>query len=101
MLKAPRCRPRCRLRASRREACGLAPQHEGGLQAKLAPPLPERAQAQRVEADEAFGVALVVGGAFLEGHEILVVERIFALAADDRHIALVELEPHPAGDEFL
>jgi len=37
--------------------------------------LPERAQAQRVEADKTFGVALVVGGlALFECHQILVVE---------------------------
>ena len=48
-------------------------------------PLGERAQAQRVELDEARRVVLVVGdGAFLEGDEVLVVERIRAVAADRR-----------------
>src|ERR1700733_6669397 len=72
------------------------------LQFQLPLPLPERPQPQRVEADEAFGVALVVGDlAVLEGDEVLIVERIFALAADHAGIALVELQPHAAGDKFL
>src|SRR5262245_55807697 len=46
-------------------------------------PLRERAQPQRVQADEARGVAVVVGDlAFFERDKILVVKRIRALAAD-------------------
>jgi hypothetical protein len=38
---------------------------------------------QRVELDEAGGVAVIVGdGAFLEGDEVLIVERMGAVAAD-------------------
>jgi hypothetical protein len=48
---------------------------EGSSQLQLFPSLSQRAQAQRVEADEAGGVAVVVGDfAFLEGDEVLVVE---------------------------
>src|SRR5260370_1449780 len=58
---------------------------------RLAIALGERPQPQRVELDEAAGVVVVVGdGAFLEGDEVLVVERIGAVAADQDHIALVE-----------
>src|SRR6516162_2580569 len=72
------------------------------LMLEFALPLPERPQPQRVEPDEAFGVHLVVGDlAVLECHQIPVVQRIFAVAADHADIALVELEPHPAGDELL
>src|SRR5208337_1099930 len=64
--------------------------------------LPQRTQPQRVEADKARRVALVVSDrTLLERHQVLIVERIFALAPDDADIALVELEPHAAGDEFL
>jgi hypothetical protein len=46
--------------------------HDRGytLQSQLPFSLRQRAQAQRVEADEALGVALVVGRAFLEGDEV-------------------------------
>src|SRR5262245_52480589 len=64
--------------------------------------LSERAQPQRIEADEAGGVALIVScRAFFEGHQVLIVERIFALAPDHTDIALVELELYAAADEFL
>src|SRR6185437_8047358 len=62
----------------------------------------ERAQAQRVELDEAGRILLVVGAlVVLEGDEILGVERIGRGAADHHRIALVELEPDRAGDELL
>src|SRR5215510_11393310 len=52
--------------------------------------LRERAQPQRVEADEADRVAVIVGDlAFFECHEVLVVERIGALAPDHAGVALV------------
>src|SRR3990167_4235808 len=61
--------------------------------------LGQHAQAQGVELDEAAGVAVVVGDlALLEGDQVLVVEAVGAFAADDGDIALVELDPHPAGD---
>src|SRR4051812_18193802 len=60
------------------------------LQSELLLALAERAQPQRVELDEARGVAVVVGdGAFLESDQILIVQRIFALAADHDDVALV------------
>src|SRR5207302_1031197 len=60
-----------------------------------APALSQRAQPQRVEPDEAGRVAVVVGdGAFLEGDEVLVVERIRTLAPDHADIAFVELQAH-------
>ncbi len=49
------------------------------IKAPLLPPLPQRAQAQGIEADEALGIAVIVGDrAFLEGDEVLIVERILA-----------------------
>src|SRR5882762_8418114 len=51
------------------------------LQPQLLLALAERAQPQGVELDEARGVAMIVGhGTFLEGDEVLIVQRIFALA---------------------
>src|SRR6266566_937783 len=65
-----------------------APRTKGSLELQLLPPLPQCAQPQRVEADEARRVAVVVGdGAFLERHQVLVIERIRALAADHRDVA--------------
>ena len=87
-----RRRPRVRVEGSAGSA----------LQPQFPFPLRQGAQPQRVELDEARGVAVVVGdGALLEGDEVLVVERIGALAADDVDAALVELQPHLAGDQFL
>jgi hypothetical protein len=41
---------------------------------------------------------MVIGdGAFFEGHEVLIVERVRALAADDVDAALEELQPNRAG----
>src|SRR3954465_12212766 len=69
---------------------------------ELAFPLPQGAQAQRIELDKALRIAMVVSDRpFLEGHEFLVVERIFALATDHRDRSLVEFQRHAAGDEFL
>src|SRR4029078_13048124 len=62
----------------------------------------EGAQAQRVELDEAGGVLLVVGAfVVLEGDKRRRIERLSALAPDDRDIALVELQPHLALDVLL
>src|SRR5262249_33157213 len=72
------------------------------LQLQFLPSLTERAQAQRVEPDEAGGVAMVIGdGAFLERHEILVVERVLRRAADNGDAALVKAELDRAGNELL
>src|SRR5215471_3177539 len=69
---------------------------------QLAPALRQRAQAQRIEADESLRIVLVVGTrAVLERHEPLVVERIGAVAADHGGLALVELEAYPSGGELL
>src|SRR5262249_58629616 len=77
------CRTRSRTRSrclSDREHCGRrdAPASRGVRQSaatlllQLFPPLAERAQAQRVQSDEACGVAMGVGDlAFLEGDEVL------------------------------
>ena len=69
----------------RRHRAGAGPradrEGEGGARALgFRLPLRERAQAQRVQSDEPRRVALVVGAAaFLEGHQVLVVERMLAL----------------------
>src|SRR5215470_6041243 len=61
----------------------------------LAPPAPEGAQAQRIQADEAGSVAVVVGDrALLEGDEVLIVERIWARPPDHPGAALVQFESH-------
>src|SRR3984957_9923757 len=66
------------------------------------PPLRQSPQAQRIELDEASRVLVVVSdGAFLEGDEILVVERVRAVTADHMDAALVELEPHAPCDHLL
>src|SRR5258708_11279303 len=67
---------------------------ESCLQPQLLLALAERAQPQGVEFDEARGVTVVVGDrAFLEGDEILIVQRILALAAYHDDVALVEFQP--------
>src|SRR3546814_20956551 len=59
-------------------------------------------QPQRVEADEAGGVALVVAARpFLEGDEILVIERQWTLPADPRGVALVQLHSDGAAPMLL
>src|SRR5664280_3110368 len=61
--------------------------------------LAERAQPQGIELDEARGIAVIVSHrTFLEGDEILIVQRILALAADHDDISLVEFQAHPTGD---
>src|SRR5260370_24912526 len=66
------------------------------LQPKLLPALDERAQPQGVQLDEAGGIAMIVGyRAFLEGDEVLILQRILALASDHDDVALVEFYPHP------
>src|SRR5258708_15545040 len=61
-----------------------------------------QAEPERIQLDEAFGVALVVGaGIFLEGDVLHGVERLGRLAADHRGVALVELQPHRAADVLL
>src|SRR5262249_34202777 len=77
-----------------------------GLVSLLLPDLPvplrQGAQPQRVEANEARGVAVIVGDlALLERHQVLVVERIRALTSDHVDAALVELKRHRAGNELL
>src|SRR5687768_4641331 len=61
----------------------------------------EQTQAQRVELDEAGGVALVVDLVFLEGHVRQAIEALRALAADHDAIALIELQAHGAFDMLL
>ena len=63
----------------------------------------ERAHALRetVEANEAGGVALLVDVVLAEGDEALVVERVIALAADDRDGALEQAQRDRAGDALL
>src|SRR4030081_2376483 len=61
-----------------------------------------QAQPERVQLDEAFGVALIVGTlVFLEGDVLHGIERLGRLAADHRGVALVELQPHRAGHVLL
>src|SRR5215813_5147641 len=72
------------------------------LQSQLLPALAQRSQTERVKFDKSRRVAVVVGDrSLLKSHEILVVERVVALAANNDHVALVELEPHPTGDVVL
>ena len=54
-------------------------------------PLPERAQAQRVEADEALGVLLVVGALVVLERDQVVDRATWRSAAGHDHVALVEL----------
>ena len=62
----------------------------------------QRAKPERVEADEACRVLLVIGAAvILEGDERVAVERLRALAAGDDDVALVELQAHRALDVLL
>src|SRR5208283_425065 len=70
--------------------------------AGLAGAFGERAQPQGVELDEARCVAMVISArAFLEGHEILVIEGVSARTANDESRALEKFQTHPAGDELL
>ena len=60
-----------------------------------------RARRQTQNADESFRIFLVVAVAHGEGREIGAVKRILGLAADHRHVALVERERGRAGDVLL
>ena len=85
----------------------LAPSRRHHAQSRFQPPrrflrCASVRQAQGIELDEAFRVAVVIGdGAFLEGHQILIVERERAGAADDDDVALVELEADLAGERKI
>src|SRR5580698_219372 len=60
------------------------------------------AQPQRIELDEALGVLLVIGAlVVLECDQAFAIERIRRLPPHQDGVALVELETHRAGDEFL
>src|SRR5713101_5676930 len=59
------------------------------------------AQAQRIQPDEALGIALVVDRVFLEGDMAEAVEAFGRLPADDAGRALVELEAHDPLDILL
>src|SRR5262249_20699180 len=77
---------------------GLRPRGKTRSQLQLLFPLPKRPQAQRVEANETCGIALVVGdGALLERDQVLVVERVATLPTNHADPALVQLEPDAAG----
>ena len=72
-----------RVRASRRR-------FRSALGRRLLLSLRQRPEPQRIELDEAGRVVLVVGNrAFLEGDEVRVVERVWAVAADDIDSAFV------------
>src|SRR6516162_5086318 len=60
-----------------------------------------KAQAERVEPDEAVGVALVVDRVLLERDMAEAVEAFRRMPADDPDRALVELEPHHPLDTLL
>src|SRR5436853_2317580 len=59
------------------------------------------AQAQRVQLDEALGVALIVNRVALESGERLRVQRQRRAPARHHAVALVELQPRRAGDVLL
>src|SRR6185369_14997736 len=74
------------------------------ISVELEPPpaLPERAQPQRIELDEALRVLLVVGALVVfEGDQRRGIKRGRALASGDDDVALVKLEPHLAFDHLL
>src|SRR5271165_2462877 len=71
---------------------------------RAAAPARHRAQtqAQRVQLDEALRVELVVGAlVVLERHMRHRIEAVRALASDHAGVALVQLQPHPAGHAVL
>ena len=75
---------------------------------KVPPPLPNlhnqlilldevfavAADTEAVQLDEAGGVLVVIGGAFLKGGEVGAVQGILGFAADGPRVALVELQAH-------
>src|ERR1700732_2088886 len=63
--------------------------------------LRREAQAQRLQANEALGVALVVDLVLLEGDVRQAVEAVRRLPTDDPRQPLVELQPDPALDLLL
>jgi len=75
----------------------------GGLLAALLACVRRDAHAQCVQLDEAARVGLVVGAAVLvEGGDGLVEQRIrLRIACDDDHVALVQLDAHPAVHALL
>src|SRR6266851_10005888 len=88
-----RCCHRARVRASRWLTCPGRRKSQPQLLLALA----ERAQPQGVELDEARGVAMIVGDrAFLEGDEVLIVQRVLALASDHDDVSLVQFQAHAA-----
>src|SRR5208283_4524740 len=56
---------------------------------------------QSQNADEAFGVLLIIARAHGEGGEVGAVERVIGLAADHVDVAFVEREPNRAGQILL
>src|SRR5258708_2516077 len=61
-----------------------------------------RPQPQRIEPNEARRIGLVVGALIgFHGGDVGIVERQLALASRDDEVALVEFQPHGAGDVFL
>src|SRR5699024_1394098 len=59
------------------------------------------ADTEAVQLDEAGGVLVVIGGAFLKGGEVGAVQGVLGFAADGPRVALVELQAHGAGNAFL
>src|ERR1051326_4203323 len=59
------------------------------------------AKAQRLQADKALGVALVVNLVFLEGDVREAVEAVRRLPSDDARQPLIQLQPHPPFDLLL
>ena len=54
------------------------------------------ADTEAVQLDEAGGVLVVIGGAFLKGGEVGAVQGVLGFAADGPRVALVELQAHGA-----
>src|SRR5260370_20352278 len=72
----------------------------GGKALAISAP-PRQAQAQGVQLDKTFGVALVVDRVLLEGDVAEAVEAPGRPPADDSDRSLVELQPHDAFDILL
>src|SRR5690554_235926 len=78
------------------EAPGTRPSTEGAEQERRLAPSLQQAQAEGIQLDEALCVALVVDRVLLEGHVLLAVEALRALATDNGDGALIELQAHRA-----